>query len=57
MYLGQINAFCLSVCLSDITFKEVDKFSRQAETRADQLGPRQSTVALVCATDLSETKV
>ena len=40
----------------DITFKEVDKFSRQAETRADQLGPRQSTVALACATDLSEQK-
>ena len=40
----------------DITFKEVDKFSRQAETRADQLGARQSTVALACATDLSEQK-
>ena len=39
----------------DITFKEVDN-SRQAETRADRLGPRQSTVALACATDLSEQK-
>ena len=33
----------------DITFKEVDKLTRQAETRAHQLGPswaRQSPVAL-----------
>ena len=35
----------------DITFKEVDKLTRQAETRAYQLGPswdRQSLVALDC---------
>ena len=35
----------------DITFKEVDKLTRQAETRAHQLGPswaRQSPVALAC---------
>ena len=35
----------------DITFKEVDKLTRQAETRAHQLGPswaRQSPVALDC---------
>ena len=35
----------------DITFKEVDKLTRQAETTAHQLGPswaRQSPVALDC---------
>ena len=35
----------------DITFKEVDKLTRQAETRAHQLGPSwagQSPVALDC---------
>ena len=35
----------------DITIKEVDKLTRQAETRAHQLGPswaRQSPVALDC---------
>ena len=35
----------------DITFKEVDKLTRQAETRAHQLGPswaRQSPVSLDC---------
>ena len=35
----------------DITFKEVDKLTRQAETRAHQLGPswaRQSPLALDC---------
>ena len=34
----------------DITFKEVDKLTRQAQTRAHQLGPswaRQSPVATV----------
>ena len=35
----------------DITFKEVDKLTRQAESRAHQLGPswaRQSPVELDC---------
>ena len=42
----------------DITFKEVDKLTRQAETRAHQLGPswaRQSPVALARVGDLIMT--